>query len=693
MIGRKIPGIGFCLALTVFILLAGCSSLKDQSYVADDAGFTTYTETTAADSVASESGAKVYLDDSDAETTSYVSRYGEFVRITPAPPPASESKEVLTPLEAEFKAAKTPELLAAFVDKYAPAELAFVALQRLAGPEVDVRNWSAAVELYGKYQGKFPDFNERIKALIAILKAPEENLRVVNLGGGINSAAGEYNPVISSDGRKIYFARDCGECGGGEEVFVARRDGEGNWGKASRFGEPLSSRGHEIPLGIAADGNTLAVYGHYDGSLGNGDIFFVEKTKDGWGALQHYPAPINSENFESNAMYTADGKAMLFVSDRPGGVGDYHPKGTFFNGNYAGNTDIYVYVAGADGNGQIINLGPVVNTPFSEYSPYLHPDGKTLYFSSDGQAGLGDLDVFKVTRLNDTSWTEWSEPVNLGKEINTSSNDWGYQVAAAGEDAFFAKSSLLSSYGASDIFSIGLPQKAKPSGVITISGVVTDPNGDALVADIRWDDLEAQKEIGSASSDPITGEYLLHLPYGGNYGYYADKPGYIGESEHFDLRAAAESYKEYVLDIVLYPIVQPVEMVPEPIGAVPAIAEIVAPVVDIRMNNIFFAFDKSDLQSESFMEMKRWIKMLEENPHVNLHVSGHTDSVGSDAYNQKLSERRARAVIGYLTDNGIGAERLVAEGLGESQPVASNDTEAGRQQNRRVQVQILSQGK
>jgi outer membrane protein OmpA-like peptidoglycan-associated protein len=320
-------------------------------------------------------------------------------------------------------------------------------------------------------------------------------------------------------------------------------------------------------------------------------------------------------------------------------------------------------------------LGPVINTPFSEYSPYLHPDGKTLYFSSDGHAGLGGLDVYKSTRLNEDSWTEWSEPVNLGKEVNTSYNDWGYQVAAAGEDAYFARNNLVDGFGGSDIFSVSLPEIAKPEVVITVNGIVTDPSGDPLVADIRWDDLDAQKEVGYASSDPITGEYIIHLPSGGNYGYYADKSGYIGESENFDLRVYSESYNEFTMDIVLYPIAQPLE---------------VDPVYDIRMNNIFFAFNQADLQPESYMEMNRWIKMLNENDHIHLHISGHADSIGSDAYNQKLSEKRAQAVVDYLADNGIDEDRLVAEGFGESQPVSANDTEDGRQQNRRVQVRLIN---
>ncbi|MDF1578133.1 MAG: OmpA family protein [Desulfobulbales bacterium] len=684
MIGSRKLEICFCLALTALFSLSGCAPVKDGSYVVRDDGYTKHKEEFVSYKIHSESYKVDPGSGQGVRETRYVAREGSLVRITPERPEESAAveQEVLAPIDAEFKAARTPELLAAFIEKYAPTTLAFVALQRLAKPFIDGRDWPAAIAILEKYRDKFPYFKARIDEIVAILEASEEGLVVANLGGEINTPQGEYNPVIASDGKTIYFARDCGECSGGEEVHVSRRSTDGRWGGVGRFGEPLASKGHETPLGISADNNTLLVYGHYDGSLGRGDIFYVEKNHEGWGDLQHYPAPLNSEHFESNAVYTADGKAILFISDRPDGVGEYNAKGSFHNGSYAGNTDIYVFTEGEGGAGEVINLGPTINTAAGEYSPYLHPDGRTLYFSSNGHSGLGGLDVFKATRLRTDSWTEWSEPVNLGKEINTSNNDWGYQVAAEGSRAYFAGSGLADSYGGSDIYSITLPEKVRPGGVITISGVVTDPQSDPLVAEIRWDDLDKQEEVGYATSDPITGEYVIHLPSGGNYGYYAEKPGYMGESQHFDLRKYSDSYREYVLDIVLHPIVQPVPMEPETIEE--------APVVEIRMNNIFFDFDKAALRSESYMEMNRWIRMLQENGHINLHISGHADSIGTEDYNRKLSEKRARAVADYLVENGIARDRLTAEGFGESMPVANNETEAGRQRNRRVQVRIIN---
>lgn len=602
------------------------------------------------------------------------------IRVTPlrANEKATNShSEALTPMDADFIAARSPQALDSFVAQYAPADLAFVAVQNLAKPMIDARNWASARAVFEKYAAKFPAKSADFSKIISIIDAPGGEVGVYNLGAGVNSNVGEYAPVVSSNGKKLIFARDCGVCAGGEEVYISSLNDSGYWSPATKFGHPLNSRSNEIPLSLSADGNTLAVYGNYTGTLGRGDIFHLDKTPQGWSNLQPYPAPLNSEYFESNATYSPDGAAILFVSERPGGVGEFHPKGIFHRGDYEGNTDIYAFVPDSAGSGSVVNLGRVINTPYTEYSPFIHPDGKTLYFSSNGHPGLGGLDVFKSTRLRSDAWTEWSEPVNLGKEINTANNDWGYQFDARGDKAYFAVSGRMDGYGGSDIFTVGLPGKAQPFGVVTVTGTVTDPAGNFLAADLRWNDLIAAKEVGRATSDPQNGEYIIHLPRGGKYAYYAEKPGYMGQSENVDL-AEELGYREFVMDIVLHPVTAPL------IHQEPQLVAV------INMNNIFFDFDKSTLRSESKLELDRWVRMLNENPSVALEIYGHTDSVGSDAYNLGLSERRASVVRDYLVNNGINAARLKAKGFGERQPVQSNRTYEGRQFNRRVEVRIFN---
>ena len=554
----------------------------------------------------------------------------------------------------------------AFISEFKPAELAFVAVQRIAKPYLDREDWLGAISVLNKYRSDFPGMETKFATLISILRAPTQDLSTTNLGGGINSYKSEYHPVVTADEKFIFFSRDT-EGEGGEDIFISAHTGK-QWGPGINIGRPINTSTHEVPLGISADGNTMTLFGNYADSFGRGDIFYAEKEADCWSGIQHYPAPINTPYFESDAMLAADGKTMFLASERPGNVGASHLKGDFFHGGYGGNTDIYVIVDNGAGP-QAINLGSTINTPYSEYSPYLHADGKTLYFSSDGHAGLGGLDVFKSTRLSDTSWTEWSEPVNLGKDINGTNNDWGYQIATSGTKAYFATDSRNDTLAGNDLYITDLPVTMQPNMVTTVSGQVLDPLGMPIGgASIIWNDLTLNKNAGHATSAPGTGDYFIALPAGHMFSFYADKEGYIGRSENVDLTDKAD-FAEYTKNITLYPV-----------------AKLTEDNVVIRLNNIFFDFDKSDLKKESIFELDRWVKFLAQYTNINAEFQGHACWLGTDEYNQSLSERRANAVVKYLVDNGIDASRLVAIGYGETKPIASNETEEGRVQNRRVEI-------
>ena len=580
---------------------------------------------------------------------------------------AQQCSDLLNP---EFTEAEQSGNYDAFIEKYNPCELAFVAVERLAAPFIARKDWPAAIEVFEKYKGDFPNMNRRFDAIIATLAAPAEGLAVENLGRGVNTKEGEFRPVLSADGTTLYFSRNCGDCDGGENIFYSFWDGV-SWGWARELRKPISTRDHEMVTGLSSGGNTMLLFGNYPESYGRGDIFYSEREADCWSEVKHYPTPVNSSFFDSDAMITADGKAIFFISERPGNIGEFHKKDDFSHGGYGGNTDIYVAVESAGGT-EVINLGATINTPYSEYSPFLHPDGKTLYFSSDGHAGLGGLDVFKATRLRDDSWTEWSEPENLGKEINGPFNDWGYQISTDGRQAFFSAAGRPEGFGGNDIYAISMPAKAKPRPVVTVSGKVTDPEGRPLAAKLRWNDLDKQEQVGENRSDPSTGSYFIVLPAGRWYSYHAEKDGYIGKSENFDLRGKEDQAK-YRLDIVLFPAEQ-----------------LKKEEVAIRLNNIFFDFDKYDLRPESYQELDLWVKFLLENRELRMEIDGHTDSIGTDAYNQKLSERRAKAVVNYLVKNGVDKARIKAVGFGESQPVATNDTPEGRQLNRRVEIKFIN---
>lgn len=572
-------------------------------------------------------------------------------------------------LNTDFKEAEKTQDYERFIEQNSPCELAFVAVQRLARPYLQNKDWQGAIGVFEKYRKDFPGMEKRFAAIIAILETPEEGLVIKNLGPEINTEQGEFRPVLAVDGKRLYFGRNCGECDGGEDIFVSDLEDEG-WQTATELGRPISTKAHEMPTGISSGGNKLFLFGNYPGSLGRGDIFYSEKTPTCWSEVKHYPAPVNSAYFDSDAMMAADGKAVVFVSERPDGIGDFHGKDEFYHGSYGGNTDIYVYAENDSGEFEIINLGSTINTPYSEYSPFLHPDGKTLYFSSDGHSGLGGLDVYKATRMDPSSWTEWSPPVNLGKEINGPNNDWGYQISTSGRFAYFSAAGKPEGYGANDIYAIEMPARAKPLTVITVSGKVTDPAGRPLDAKIQWNNLSLRKKVGENVSDPGTGKYVIALPAGYKYSYFAEKEGYIGMSQFFDLRDM-EGYTEYTLDIVLYPV-----------------SRLMEEKVAIRFNNIFFDFDKYDLREESYLELDRWADFLKKNAELEAEIQGHTDYIGTDAYNQTLSEKRAQAVIKYLVRKGIDPERIAAKGFGESQPIDTNETKEGRQQNRRVEIKF-----
>ena len=566
-----------------------------------------------------------------------------------------------------------------FIAANSPCELAFIAVQRLAAADVNAKNWQAAAAVYKKYKADFPVMAERFAKIISLLEAPEEYLEKSRLGSGVNTRGAEFRPIISADNQTLYFTRNRGEEAGGEDIYFSTRQGR-KWQNADNVGPPVSTPSHEMMLGISADNNTMTLMGNYPGSFGRGDIFYAEKGKKCWSEIKHYPAPINTENFDSDAMLPADGRTILFISDRPGNVGPFKPKEGLFHGSYAGNTDIYAFIETPGGEGQLINLGPTINTAHAEYSPFLHPDGRTLYFSSEGHYGLGGLDVFVATRLNGASWTEWSEPINLGKEINSPYNDWGFQIETAGDLAYYASAEKktdcwegdittpVKGCGPSDIFATELPAIARPAVAVLVYGKVVDPDKNPLEAEIVWNDLTLDKSAGQAKSDPDSGEYRIVLPAGHKYGYSAEKEGYMGASETLDF-TDINTYTEYRHDIILYPF-----------------DKLIKEKITLKMNNIFFDFDKSTLRPESYHELNRWVEVFKKYPDLKSEIHGHTCWIGTEEYNQGLSERRATAVIKYLVSQGVAGKRLVMKGFGEAKPLASNETRKGRETNRRVEV-------
>lgn len=545
-------------------------------------------------------------------------------------------------------------------------------MQYLAGPYVNERDWKKAAKVYEDNRIKFPNMTGRIDTILAILQDTVKNIKMNNMGGNINSLGKEYSPVITPDMKKMYFTgRDRDDNIGGEDVYVSFYTGN-RWSIAIPLTNKINTESNEYISSISADGNILVLFGNYINALGRGDNFYSEKTKNGYTEVKQYPEPINSKWWDADAYLTADGKAIIFSSERPGGIGEYHPKGDYHHGMYWGNTDLYVVVKEPDGQWSktAINLGPVINTPFTERTPFLHPDGKTLYFSSDGHSGLGKSDVFKSVRLNDTSWTEWSIPVNLGKEINTAEEDWGYKISTDGRHAYFSTVNDIG-FGDEDIYYVELPEELQPvSDVVTINGKVLDENGNPVEATIRWEDVEAKREVGVAKTDPVTGEYFIALPTGRYYAYYADVKGFYSIVNYLDL-TAAKAFEQVETNM-----------------SVISIEELKNSGKAIKIENIFFDSGKWDLKPESHEALNLLYRFMHANPEVLVEINAHTDNIGGDNFNQQLSEKRANSVVEYLISKGLEPSKLLPQGFGESQPVADNGTEEGRALNRRVEFRL-----
>jgi outer membrane protein OmpA-like peptidoglycan-associated protein len=552
-----------------------------------------------------------------------------------------------------------------FIRKYAPSGDAIIAIQRMAEPYLRKKQWINALKVFDKYRDLFQMKDYYFQRMISLLSGKDEQCIIKNLGAGINTNADEYNPVPTIDGKKIYFnSKNRFDSFGGEDIYISEfRDNY--WQNGINAGNMINTKLNDFITGISADENRIVLMGAYLESLGSSDLFYRDNTNDGWSDLRHFPYPINTEYFESDGFLTSDGKALLFVSDRPESPFEQVEKNTKFHGDYWGNTDIYVSTLNDSGWSKPVNLGTVINTPYAERTPFLHPDGKTLYFSSDGHYGLGRLDVFKATRLKEDSWTEWSEPINLGKEINTTGNDYGYKIATKGDIAFFTKNDKLTGHGGDDIYSITLPEKGKPESVITIQGKVTDKFGNPLECEIIWEDLLTGQNIGRLKNDPVNGTYIIALPYGKHYGYYAKKEGYYPSSNNINLKNI-NKMNNMVENIYL-------------------------PRLDtsVIINNLFFTYNNSELDRESFPELNRLVKIINEHSDNAIEIAGYTDSVGSIGFNRELGLKRANAVKNYLVKQGCKKETISVKSFGKLRPNASNSTEEGRSKNRRVEFCFL----
>jgi len=578
----------------------------------------------------------------------------------------------------EFMLAQMAQPTSYFVyDSYikvnAPKDKALTALQMRVALDNNTLKWSQSVEVYKALKPYFKEKAYKVDELIELVSREWNNSIIRNLGDKINTIKAEWDPNPTPDGRYLYFSsRDRAGGFGNVDVWFSEKINN-KWTEAKNIGPKVNSNKAETIDNVTTDGNGLILSGDFTGTFGHFDIYFLERADSTWGDLKHLPMPINSEYVDEGGSLSSDGKVLIFTSDRPGGVGRHIPYGiNKHNGSTMGNMDLYcIFRKEGEWQENIINLGNLINTPYAERSPYLHPDGKTLYFSSNGHPGLGGLDVFKTTRL-DSTWKNWSKPINLGKEVNTIQNDWGYKISVDGDSAFFAAENRTIGYGDWDLFTIKLPDEAKPEQVVTIVGKVQNSAGQPLGVDIKWEDLETGKIVGNLKSHPINGNYFIVLPLGKFYGYFAEKNKYYPSAKNIDLRGINKG-SSFTVNITMF-----------------SEEEILKSERQVIINNIFFDTGKWGLKSESQPEIKRLVAFLKKNLDINIEISGHSDNIGDQNYNIELSQRRADAVKNELIKYGIEIERINSFGYGESQPINDNSTKEMRAANRRVEFKVLN---
>jgi outer membrane protein OmpA-like peptidoglycan-associated protein len=491
-------------------------------------------------------------------------------------------------------------------------------------------------------------------------------IKIENLGWKINSELAELRPTISADGNHLFFICEnhplntkYNSIRNSQDIWYAQRDSFGRWGEARHLGYPLNTYNYNAVYWVSPDNNRILIRNAFVNGdyFGNG-VSMCKKLPNGrWSQ----PEMLKIKNYhkydngrQNGASMAHDGQTLLlYMSEKAGSY----------------ENDLYVCFLEPDGTWtEPRSLGKKINLPqYNEMSPYLAPDGETLYFSSNRPGGVGDQDIWMTKRL-DKTWQKWSEPVNLGAPINTPDWDAFFTLDAGGEFAYMT--STEGGYGESDIVRVKLLEKERPAPVVLVDGnVFNAKTGKPLSATLVYETLPDGNIAGNGISSPEDGSFKIVLPYDKNYSIRATADKFFAQSENLNLDSLIKAgFRQIHKDLYLMPI---------EVGQV------------IRLNNVFFDFDKWFLRPESFIELDRVVKLLKENPGIEIEMSAHTDSYGTDEYNFKLSDNRARSVTEYILSKGIATERISSKGYGESKPVVPNDTPENRQLNRRVEFTIV----
>ncbi|MBK9290178.1 MAG: OmpA family protein [Bacteroidetes bacterium] len=473
-----------------------------------------------------------------------------------------------------------------------------------------------------------------------------------NAGTPLNTPDDEIPNSILLDGSRLLFTRKQNSGGRDrqqpKETFLITSQNQGQWSEPDEF---MPWRDSGLNMGapaLAPDGNALWFAGcGWPGGLGSCDLYVSYFEKGAWSLPVNTGPQINTAAWESQPAISVDCTTLIFASNRPGGYG---------------GSDLYQAVRLPDGRwSSPQNLGPLINTAGNEMAPFFHPDGITLYFSSDGHPGMGGFDLF-MTRLDLAG--RWSAPFNLGVPINSPADELNLVTDARGAVAWMA-AQRPGGMGGYDMYSFELPAELRPQPLRTVKLRITDAiNGRPIRAFVRVNALSDGSLFFEGSSRDTDGILMFPLPEEAAFALFAGSEGYLYFSEQYVFEKD-DSEPQLSLEIKLMPALEGQRMV---------------------LKNIYFAFNSAELLPESRAALEHLLEFFRQNNDWQAEIAGHTDSVGTPAFNKRLSLMRALAVRDWLIQQGVDPQRLVAVGYGADQPSASNATEEGRAQNRRTEI-------
>ncbi|MBL0745198.1 OmpA family protein [Chryseolinea lacunae] len=470
----------------------------------------------------------------------------------------------------------------------------------------------------------------------------------------VNRFVMQYFPALTADQQQLIFTRRVGDGpNDDEDLVVSAKDAQGHWQFPVSISKNINTRLNEGTCTISADGRKL-IFTSCTGrdGIGSCDLYESRKIGNDWTMPKNLGRNVNSAEWESQPSLSADGRTLYFVSDRRTGIG---------------RRDIWISTQGDDGQWtKAVNAGKQVNSQYDEISPFIHANNRTLFFASNGLPGFGGYDIF----FSEKDSTQWTAPKNIGAPINDHEDQFSLFITADGKKGYYShEETLPNGFSRSKIYEMNIPaDKQMQYRSNYVKGVIRDKVGHTpLSAKIELINIGKNAIESLVESDSITGEYLMVLTQGADYALYVNKPGYLFKSLNFNY-SEVRDFKPIIIDIDM-------EKVKEGSVAI--------------LNNIFFDVDKFALQPRSTPELQKILRFLNTNPTVRVEISGHTDNSGAPDHNRQLSEKRALSVYNYLVANGIDKKRLTTKGYGPDRPVTPNETDEGRQRNRRIEFRIV----